>query len=768
MGIVEELSVEDAPRNVQWEIARLKRIAPVVSESVKLGHDEDQCVLVTFDIRTDTLLTDAETEIQDVEPIAFQYLQLDEIGTKAPRVLSMRANFPRNISHINPTPTNLPVSLCLARTGIQSLYNAESIEGVVLRLLGWLNAAKVGSLNEAGWEPVPFPRSLLKPETSALGYINSVELQMHATANPQGGIAFISAPISRQSGDAVFVHAETGILDTESTDTIAFAKSEMASEHSEERGTVTSIPAIFIWPPRTQIDTDPHFTRWTDMQSFIDGLNDVHLHDKLDEAFIRLEPLFGDGHDVDRRGNRAVVVIVGLWRPTPLDATIVGLATDEEARCLELRAYYLERSINNRSYWSPTTALKSFHSFIPAAPDVFSAVSGEHPLSGAALLGAGALGSAFTDYAIRGGCTSLGLFDNDKLYPHNLARHRGTKAHLMQPKVKVLAKHAFDISQDLDIGGAEFDLVDVEADTLVPALERFSLVLDLTANPWIRRRLSTLDTPELPVMRAEIFHRGKLGIGLLSKIGADQNLNCLFHQLVALSVSDKSVRAWLKYEASRTYANEELLLGFGCGSATTKMPAYKVDSHASALYAVARHRLEDLASPLIALHEMDEQGLSRGVRLVNPAPVKAFGRDGDTSDWKVLVSEPVLTKMHELRQSAAPNETGGYLFGAIDESLSEIYVVAVSSEPPGTNASPTGIELGPWGKTGFEKMFLRRTQGRLPPVGTWHSHPNSGPRASNRDRKTVESFREEDHHRGIPTVLAITGRNEDKVYVLEA
>ena len=768
MGIVEELSVEDTPRSVQWEIARLMRIAPVVSESVKLGLDEDQCVLITFDIRTDTLLTDAETEIQDVEPIAFQYLQLDEIGTKAPHVLSMRANFPRSLSHINPTPADFPVSLCLARAGVQSLYNAEAIEGVVLRLLGWLNAAKVGSLNEAGWEPVPFPRSLLKPETSALGYINCAALQSHAAAHPEGGIAFISAPISRQSGGAIFVHAETGILDTENAEDIAMSKAEMANEHSEERGTVTSIPAIFIWPKRTQIDSDPHFTRWTDMQSFTDGLKDVHLHEKLDEAFIRLEPLFGDGHDVDRRGNRAVVVIVGLWRPAPLDATIVGLATDEGARCLELRAYYLERGINNRNLWSPATVLRSFHCFIPAAPDIFSAVSGEHPLSSAALLGAGALGSAFADYAIRGGCTSLGVFDKDKLYPHNLARHRGTKARLMQPKVEGVARHAFDISQDLNIGGAEFDLVDVEVETLVPALERFRVVLDLTANPWIRRKLAALDTPQLPVMRAEIFNQGKLGVAILSTIGADQNLNCLFHQLIALSASDESVRSWLSYEASRTFADEELLLGFGCGSATTKMPAYKVDSHASALYAVARHQLEGLGSPLIALHEMDEQGLSRGVRLVKPAPVKAFGRDGHTTNWKVLVSEPVLAKMHELRQSSAPNETGGYLFGAIDESLSEIYVVAVSSEPPGTNASPMGIELGPWGKTGFEKMFLRRTQGRLPPVGTWHSHPNSGPAASNRDKETVESFRKEDHHRGIPTVMAITGRNEDKVYVFEA
>ena len=117
---------------------------------------------------------------------------------------------------------------------------------------------------------------------------------------------------------------------------------------------------------------------------------------------------------------------------------------------------------------------------------------------------------------------------------------------------------------------------------------------------------------------------------------------------------------------------------------------------------------------------------------------------------------------------ATPDETGGYLFGAIDESLSQIHIVAASPEPPGTIGTPTDLQLGPWGQTGYEKSFMRRTQGRLPPIGTWHSHPSSSPRASGKDRKTVESFKLEDAMKGLPTVMAITGAKADAVYVLEA
>ena len=128
---------------------------------------------------------------------------------------------------------------------------------------------------------------------------------------------------------------------------------------------------------------------------------------------------------------------------------------------------------------------------------------------------------------------------------------------------------------------------------------------------------------------------------------------------------------------------------------------------------------------------------------------------------------PVINHLHEQRQAAAPIETGGYLFGAIDDDLSQIHIVAASSEPPDTIASETELQLGRWGQTGFEKAFMRRTRNRLPPVGTWHSHPASAPTASAKDRRTVASFKAADAAKGLPTVMAITGKDTDAVYVLE-
>jgi len=83
-------------------------------------------------------------------------------------------------------------------------------------------------------------------------------------------------------------------------------------------------------------------------------------------------------------------------------------------------------------------------------------------------------------------------------------------------------------------------------------------------------------------------------------------------------------------------------------------------------------------------------------------------------------------------------------------------VVAVSDVPPGTTQSATAIDLGPAGRTRLERRIERRAGGKLARVGTWHSHPQSGPGMSAKDRKTMEKFRGEDRDNGVPTLLVIT------------
>jgi len=751
------------PRNVRWEVARLAQFTPIVLESIRFVETDSGAAVISFDLRTDIPIERIDTPIQDIEPIVFRYDSVAEVGRIAPSVLSTRVDFPRNLPHINPGSRSQPVSLCVARAGHQAVYDRTGVVGIADRTLSWLNDAKTGCLYEDGWDPVPYGSM----ESGVIGYIEAATLQEFAAANPNGGLAFSAATVTHAKDDGVFLHAEFPLIDTNNPEALEEGKKVLGTCNADPCIFKTYVPIIFVWPGRDRIEVDSHFNEWQDMQSLSDGLTATALREKLDTAFIKLDVLFGEDSDFDMNGNRAFVLVVGLWRPVPLDPTIVGLADNDDARCLELRTFYLVRDRSIRDRWSTETNVRPFFGLVSTLPETLEAVSGEDAINHTVILGAGALGSAFLNHIVRAGGNHITIADDDLLASHNMARHRAPREYVGRNKADLSADLALSWGQDVEVTPIAEDLSTMSAEEFNAMLSTGQRVWDATANPLVRRRLSSYSASHVPLVRTEIYHSGRLGVTVMTEAGRDQNLNHLNHQVIALANHDGWVREWLAYESTRSFLDDELLLGFGCHSLTTKMPAYKVDSHASAAFALAKHWQPSYKAK-IGLHRIDEHGLSEGVRVLEADPVVSFYGKKRTSGWTVLVTQPVLDRLHALREAAAPNETGGYLFGAIDEVQSQIHIVAASPEPPGTIGSPTDLQLGPWGRTGFEKSFMRRTRGRLPPIGTWHSHPSSSPRASGKDRKTVESFKLEDAMKGLPTVMAITGAKADAVYVLEA
>ena len=757
----------EIPRNARWELAQLKSINLVPNKSIKYELDEQKRSLIYFDVTTDILLDPRETVILDIEPIVLRYADEHFIGQFAPEVLSGRADFPRDLPHLFPVSENQPASLCLARSGLQSIYNVSGIKGVVARLLSWLNDAKTETLYEDGWEPVP----LANTEKMVLGTINIAALQSHAYRRPEGGYGLISVPILYWNDGSVFVvQPIRKVVDKSEDEILENAGTQIQNTCMFDTMFRNAAPLVFVWPPINQIEPKPRFNTWIDMESLKAGLKKTELDEPIDEAFnyadIYFNPNRQDGShpDLVNFKHRAIVLIIGLWRPKPIDRTIAGLSEEDGPRSLELRTYYLKRPIREIDRWSEQTTLYDFYDLLEPKSCLFEAVSGEAALTGTALLGAGALGITFADYAVRGGTKLLTVIDKDFLSAHNIARHRGNLSDIGRKKTDIVEHLATTILPDVAVKKFNDEIVALDDESLLEKFRNVNQVIDATADPLVRRRLSRLKGIELPVMRSEIFHKGQLGISLLTRLGVDQNLNCLFYQLLALAMHNGTIRDWLNYENSRTYEDEELMMGYSCGSKTTKLPAYKIDSHASTAFALAKSKLPNLSQSLIALNLIDSEGLALGTEIITPESIHIF-HGKSTNGWRILVATDVLGKLHKLRTLAVPNETGGYLFGAMDESAKEIYVVAASPEPPETLASSSSLQLGRWGKTGFEKTFMRRTRNRLPPIGTWHSHPVSSAEASKKDWTTLANFTEMDARIGVPTVMAITGLKNDAFYV---
>lgn len=751
----------EAHRNVAWELARIRRSGPVLADSISVSCDNG-LLSIGFQIKTDKILGEIETSILDVEPVVFHYASVQSVGRQAPHVVSGRDDFPRDLQHlISGSPTD-PAIFCLARSGLQPLYEHTGIEGVISRLVDWFRDAKTKTFHADGWEPVP----VVWPETHhILGYIDSAALQEYAADHSNGGYAYIAAHLSRSEKYGDFLHAENDPIDIENVDVVERVRSLFKIMEDDNS---TFIPAVFVWGASNDSDFRPHFSTWIDIDSFVSGIKEAGLYERLASAMQNLSIKFGTNCEADKAGNRVCLVIVGIWRPIKIDPTIVGLSTDQNARRLELRAFYLKRPVSDYlGSWDSLSLLQPFIGMVPAIPDMLEAVSGETSMPEFSIVGLGAIGSAWLDYSVRGGCRAVTVFDDDKFLAHNIARHRGGRSHVRYAKSDVASALAADRVEGVEIRQRFVDFVTVSSEDLASELASSSLIVDASANAQVRRKLSSPLSDDLWIARTEIFFKGRLGVTYLTKSGWHQNLTMMHMQLIASAEHQSVVQEWLRYEASRSFLDDELLLGFGCATMTTRMPAYKVDAHASASFAFCRKHVTYTEEARVLLNKLDDHGLPISSIEWTPDSVRVFGPDNTTSEWKVLFSEGVIQTLHRQRKEAAPNETGGYLFGGIDEALSEIYIVAASSEPPGSEASPTFIKLGPWGRTGWEKSFVRRTKGRLSVVGTWHSHPVSSAAASSTDWKTVEGFVAEDQLRAIPTVFAITGYDEDRVYVLD-
>lgn len=756
---------DELPRNIRWELGRLRTCPAIDAESLSYERSASDTVTIKFDFFTDLLLEPTETKIEDVESIVLRYHCEDLVGQVAPEVLSGRGDFPRDLPHLNPTPANRPASLCLARSGLQPIYDALGIYGVIQRLGEWMSDAKTETLYEDGWDPVPAVNT-----GQVLGLLNAEYLQELAAKKPEGGRAFIVARVLLGQDGPVFVNAADDPVDTDCADARRIAIDTFRGRNLEF-GPDKSIPCIFLWPSKDEIEERPVFTSWCSFENLVSGLKEIHLFEPVEDAFVTLDVLFNQDQreppELDRNGNRGILLIIGVWRPAPLDRTIVGLSKDDEARSLELRGYYLQRNRHDKDRWSNQSALKDFYGFMPATRDVLESVSGETCLPAATIIGAGALGSAFIDYALRAGCKPITVIDRDRLASHNVARHSGLAPMVGQPKTDIAKLMAQHRGSDLQVIPKEFDILTVSVEQFLDSIESRELLIDATADARVRRFLSSKTGADIPIFRAEIFHKGALGVGIWTRMGGHPNLTALFYQLIALAYSNSHVREWLAYESTQSFLDEELRLGLGCTSATTKLPAYKVTQHASALYGFMKSRLAASAPPAIALNSLNSDGTPCGIQVIEPEPIVAFESGQGTSGWQVKVAQCVQEKIHSLRRGAAPIETGGYLYGGISEALSEIYVVACSDEPPDTKATPTSLDLGPAGGTGYEKALIRRTAGRLGVVGSWHAHPTSNAEASERDWETASGFRRDDRRLGFPTLMFITGMSEDRAYVLE-
>lgn len=756
------VSAEKQSLALRREIAFIK-----ASQGVKDGFIEVTIepatgnVLVAFVLRTDTLVVKNDIDIRPEEPIMLFYKSMESIGSAAPTlVLSGRPDFPRNFGHLNAVRPGTPVSICLTRTGLQPIYDRFGIEGVLTRLRSWIRDAQTGALMADGWEPVPYSKDMRQycGLLDAAAFQNVVN-DRKAEAGWLAGLATVTPAIPYFWIHTDPLSAEQPAHNSELSKKV---RAQVMPDHQPPQR--NGIPWVFVWPSGQQITTDPFFGLWKTFKDMREGLKEA----KLDQLLLNaVGSVLGNGCDCLQGGLKRFVVLVGVWRPVPLHENIFGLSENREARRLEIKAFVLETDIGPKSVIADDARVHAIVADPLPGPELYRWTSGISVTNAAAIIGYGALGSEIGEHLLRLGIPAVKAFDEDRLAPHNFARHRERARAVYDLKVSTLARaaDAMGVQHKTEVATEhEVNLIDLDDAAIANQLGPSKLIIDATAEERMRIRLSQFNKADRrQVVRVEIYHRGKLGVQFVTSTSGKLTLVDLYFAFCLQALHDDAVAAWIADEHINGLSKDELIFGMGCASRTTKLPGFVVAQHASAFMPTIIEGLDAGAPTGIGLNLLDENWRPTGWRWTAVPEFMSYAPKN--TDWTVHVHPQVLDFLAAQRATAAPRETGGYLYGGFDIAAKHMTIVQASAIPPNSAATEASLKLGPAGATDIERQLTRRTHGRIRLCGTWHSHPGGSAAMSGKDRSTFGGFASVDLLTATPTLMIIAADGNAEVHL---
>lgn len=366
-------------------------------------------------------------------------------------------------------------------------------------------------------------------------------------------------------------------------------------------------------------------------------------------------------------------------------------------------------------------------------------------------IGAGAIGSNVIINATHAGLGTWTIIDDDIVLPHNTVRQTQTNWAVGHPKAQVLA---FEADAILAEGGNDLIMADVlrvgaETGRIAAAMQEADLVVDFSASPAVVGHLADQE-----LRRASSFFFGPDGSDLVA-LDEGSGRTVLLDEIEAQYFLAVAACPALEghLAAARTdrirYAN-------ACQDLSRPLPPWQVQM----LSGLAAGRLPSLVeetAPAAWVWRLNpETGSMLPIRLDVQATLR-FASD----TLRVSVSAGVVGAMRAHRGKAAPNETGGILIGTFDLARNVLHIVAALPAPSDSRQAPTYFVRGAQNLRPLVDDLASATAGRLRYVGEWHSHPDgAAARPSNDDEGVFSYLREQLDAAGAPYAMLICGRDE--------
>ena len=666
----------------------------------------------------------------------------------SPPTFYLRADFPRDLPHLQPDAADAPPRPCLLDGNQREFFfQFGLVEGGIFHLVGqlviWLQHAAEGTLisREQGWEPT------LRRDLANLMAIDAVSCRTLVDRN--GGYRIFRAAYLRLGAvDNNLASSAAAMLHVSAERTpLKREDDQLFTARPEKKCTLGNTVCCVVWPDK--LPNGEQFIADTYLPETVTTLGALqHRADEL-RCGQSLQAMLGalERYFHQRYGETPVPIGIVLCVRRPFH--LIGSASDIELLpyIVELRATRGRTSLfasGSDEPVAPTTQLDV------ANPASLRDASGAPDTGSVAMLGCGSVGSKMALHLARSGASITIVSDQDLLLPHNLARHALTYCGPPRSKADALADELVHLGQEPQVHKG--DLVeDLQSVRRRPGIltKQSNFALNTTASLGVREALSLLAQNDVEPRLAEaaLFGRGHGGFLLVEGQAHNPTLCDLVAELYATVREDRPRSLLCDSEHGLT----EVQIGQGCSSLTMPM----TDMRLSAMTA-------ELTEAFVEI--MPQSGMNGEIVIghtVENAPDKRWSRQSvapfhvipiqSAHGWTMRVSQRVVDQMRAEIKRWPASETGGVLIGTCSVRLKAVTVVDLLPAPPDSVRSETRFTLG---TSGLKQAIIashHTTGGALFDVGTWHSHlDDQGP--SPRDRETA---RELAAGRQPPSVLLI-------------
>ena len=380
-----------------------------------------------------------------------------------------------------------------------------------------------------------------------------------------------------------------------------------------------------------------------------------------------------------------------------------------------------------------------------------------------AIWGCGAIGTHVAESVVRAGAKSIVLVDNKIVTQGLLVRQGFEDSDIGLSKSQALATRLKRIQPDLDLSVFNEDLIPlIMGSDSTPSVD---LIIDCTASSSVRAALERAlrdinDVP--PIASIAVNSKATMALATLSMPDYSGHtldlLRRLKLELCRKSTFSKELEAfWPRNSQDEKFQPEP-----GCSEPTF------IGSHAD-LASLSARMLNSIAYAVASPTNCD---IGLGWLCGESGSVHEFVWPSDHKfrsenlDYSIRVSVHAEREMRgwarrSVRMNGAKIETGGYVFGELNEAAGVLWVTDVEGPPPDSHASESHFTCGIEGMrdaAAYKRKIYRRS---VDCIGSWHTHPMSPPHLSNVDIKTVvKILNEPNSARRTYTVLILSGSPE--------